>query len=52
MKLKVVKKAKPLKADVKQVDTVASMFQLKLQNRFEALRNESPSIKYLTEAIV
>ncbi|GFN77097.1 protein sidekick-1 [Plakobranchus ocellatus] len=46
-----IKRKKPPRIDVRQLEKVAPIFLLELQNRFEVLANESPSIEILNESI-
>ncbi|GFS21495.1 hypothetical protein ElyMa_006926200 [Elysia marginata] len=51
MRLKRIKKRKPLKIDARQLEKVTHTFQVNLQKRFEAFRNEIPSIENLNDII-
>ncbi|GFR79805.1 endonuclease-reverse transcriptase [Elysia marginata] len=51
MRLKRIKKRKPLKIDARQLEKVTHTFQLNLQKRFDTLRNEIPSIENLNDII-
>ncbi|GFO20141.1 endonuclease-reverse transcriptase [Plakobranchus ocellatus] len=50
-RLKRIKRKKPPRIDVRQLEKVAPIFLLELQNRFEVLANETPSIEILNESI-
>ncbi|GFN83365.1 endonuclease-reverse transcriptase, partial [Plakobranchus ocellatus] len=50
-RLKRIKRKKPPRIDVRQLEKVAPIFPLELQNRFEVLANETPSIEILNKSI-